>query len=94
MAKFTVTVYNPADHTHERQLEYDNSISTLIWADTQEPVLTDIEVADQPDVGQIKIPMGKQPTILKIQLGLECNLPVTTVINALFPIVNHTILRI
>jgi uncharacterized protein len=73
MAKFTVTVYNPADHTHERQLEYDNSDSTLIWADTREPVLTDIEVADQPDVGQIKIPVGKQPNTIKIQLGLECN---------------------
>jgi len=73
MAQFTITLYQPSDPDFERNVIYDTGDSTLIWEDTQEPVLQDIEVADQPDIDQVKIPMGKKPSTVKIQLGLECN---------------------
>lgn len=73
MAQFTITLYNPDDLTQERQVIYDTADSTLIWADTRENVMEDVKPIDQPDVGQIKIPLGKNPNVVKIQLGLECN---------------------
>lgn len=73
MPKFTITLYNPANPSEERLVEYDTDVSTLIWADTGENVLPEVVPADLPDVEQVKIPLGKQPNIVKIQLGLECN---------------------
>lgn len=73
MPKFTITLYDPSDVSINRMVEYDTDDSTLIWADTRENVLPDVEQADLPDIDQVKIPIGKQPNIVKIQLGLECN---------------------
>lgn len=72
MPKFDITVFNPVN-MEERVLEYDNELSTLIWKASGETVLTDFDIADQPDIGQVKIPLGKKPNTIKIQLGLECN---------------------
>jgi len=72
MPKFTITCYSPVT-LEERDVIYDTDFSTLQWADTLENVMDELEPADQPDMGQMKLGLGKNPKTVKIQLGLECN---------------------
>jgi uncharacterized protein len=75
MAEFIITTKSTSGAPAIR-LRYDTSVSSLVNADTGEPVAPQVETAKKPSAFQVSVdqPATKSsPRVLKISLGLSCN---------------------
>jgi len=68
MSEFVVTVVNPVSNETKKVI-YNSSVSTLTWEDGT----AILESKTRPEAKQSKLEIGKDPNVVKIQLGLSCN---------------------